>query len=83
MPTGIPLVGMGTCIPLEPHDRQCRIARSVGQGSPEGRRRYAPPGLAWSEHGATLSSVGGATARENGNSEGAGPAPGQRRERLI
>lgn len=59
MPTGIPLVGMELRIPPEPHDRQCRSARSVGQGSPVGRRRRAPLDLAWSEHGATLSIVGG------------------------
>lgn len=53
---------MNTRIPPEPHDRQCRIEHSVGQGSPVGRRRFAPLGLAWSEHDATLPVVGGAIA---------------------
>jgi len=62
MLTGKPLVSMELHKPPEPHDHQCRIARSVGQGALVERRRCAPLGLAWSEHGATLMSVGGATA---------------------
>jgi len=65
MPTGTPLVGMKLHTPLEPHDHQCRSARSGGQGSPVGRRRYAPLGLAWSEHGATLMIEGGGLTRRS------------------
>jgi len=71
MPTGKPLVGMELRKPLEPHDRQCRSARSVGQGSPVGRRRCAPLGLAWSEHDATLMIEGGVMAMRAAHDWGA------------